>query len=537
MRGLLVLLVFLLASCSSPAPLPDAAADLSPDLARDLGGRDARGDGRRDLARDSFVPLALELTVNRIPVAMNGSVSFTNTSGALESFKLAVPRSGFSVDVTWRGSAARPETLKVVASAPLGSGAGALAAGTDLAPRFVREPEAARWLVPPELAAAAGAITFTATLGDGAKTLSSAVEVDAVEKTFLLDPFRLEDTWLLVFSQDFYSISRTTSASGAIALASSAQPNGLADFEEDLRAVGLGTAKMLPAAAALSRDGLTGTNAILRRWIEREILGAVRKAYRQNADGSTTPDSVRVRFLAESDPAAPKLADFQQQALKGGESAKAFSAIAIGGGDVSKALLGLSKTLDERNLTNEKNTGPTYGVFTSRAIATLVELLEKDAMVKGVFRVLFGDFVPELGLGGKPVGEHALDAEILAAGFDPKQAAPAAAARHQKLTFIVETLGRLCGALTAHEIGHSLGLVANGPPPHGLFGGESKASFVNGARTTTGHIDTPGFNLMEAGPGSAPNAPLDPLQYLTEPRFNELNLAYLQGRVLLLPSP
>jgi hypothetical protein len=58
---------------------------------------------------------------------------------------------------------------------------------------------------------------------------------------------------------------------------------------------------------------------------------------------------------------------------------------------------------------------------------------------------------------------------------------------------------------------------------------------VNGARTTSGHIDTPGFNLMEAGPGSAPNAPLDPLQYLTEPRFNELNLAYLQARVLLLP--
>ncbi len=532
---LALLLALALGACSSPAAAPDLAADAGADLARDLARGELRADLRRDLARDAFVPLALELTVNRIPVAMNGSVPFTNKSGALESFKLALPRSGFSVDVSWRGSLARPETLKVVATAPLGSGAGALPAGSDLTPLFKREPEAARWLVPPELAAAAGTLALKATLGDGAQTLESSLEVEVVERTFLLDPFRLEDTWLLVFSQDLYTIARTTTAAGALALASSAQPNGLADFEEDLRAVGLGTASMLPAAAALVRDGATGTNAILRAWIEREIVSAVRRAYLLGADGSTTPDSVRIRFLAESDPAAPKLSAYQQQTLKGGESAKAFSAIAIGGGDVSKALLGLSKTLDERNLTNEKNTGPTYGVFTSRAIATLIELLEKDAMVKGVFKVLFGDFIPELGLGGKPVGELALDAEVLAAGFDPKQASPAAAARHQKLKFIVETLGRLCGALTAHEIGHSLGLVADGPPPHGLFGGESKASFVNGARTTTGHIDTPGFNLMEAGPGSAPNAPLEPLQYLTEPRFNELNLAYLQGRVLLLP--
>jgi hypothetical protein len=535
MRGLGPLLL-VLASCSSSTPVPDVAADLAADLGRPDARADARADARREArGPDSFVPLTLELTVNRIPVAMNGSVPFTNKSGALESFRLAVPRSGFSVDVTWRGSTARPETLKVVADLPLGSGATAIPAGSDLAPRFAREPEAARWLVPAELAAAPGPIRFKATLGDGAQTLESSLEVEAVERTFLLDPFRLEDTWLLVFSQDLYTLTRTTSASGAIELASSAQPNGLADFEEDLRAVGLGSAQMLPAAAALTRDGVTGTNAILRRWLEREIVGAVRKAYLLGADGATTPDSVRVRFVAEYEPGAPKLANYQQQTLKGGETAKAFSAIAIGGGDVGKALLGLSKTLDERNLTNEKNTGPTYGVFTSRAIATLLELLGKDAMVKGVFKVLFGDFVPELGLGGKPVGEHTLDAEILAAGFDPKQASPAAAARHQKLRFIVETLGRLCGALTAHEIGHSLGLVADGPPPHGHFGGESKASFVNGARTTTGHIDTPGFNLMEAGPGSAPNAPLDPLQYLTEPRFNELNLAYLQGRVLLLP--
>jgi hypothetical protein len=196
----------------------------------------------------------------------------------------------------------------------------------------------------------------------------------------------------------------------------------------------------------------------------------------------------------------------------------------------------MSKTIDLRNVRNEDNLGPVYGVFTTRAIATLVAALASDPAIKLVFQAFFGDFVPELGQGGKPVGEHPLDAQILAESFDPKSAAADAAMRHQRLSFLVETLGRLAGALTAHEIGHSLGLVADGPPPYGLFGGEKNASFANAARTTSAHLDTGTFDLMAAGPGSSPTAPINFVQYLGTPRFNELSLAYLQGRVLLLPK-
>ena len=41
---------------------------------------------------------------------------------------------------------------------------------------------------------------------------------------------------------------------------------------------------------------------------------------------------------------------------------------------------------------------------------------------------------------------------------------------------------------------------------------------------------------MEAGPSSAPGVPLNLMSYLTDARFNELNTAYLQGRLLLLPK-
>jgi hypothetical protein len=516
-----------LAACSGDArPRSDgpAPADI---------GRDTAVDRRRDLPPDAFVPFSLTLTVNGIPTPMNGSVAFTNLKGQLEPFRLTLPRSGFTVDVRWRGSAARPETLQVLADTPLG----ATPAGGDLAPRFQRQGATASWLVPAEASAPSGALTLTARMSDGTAVRESKLTVDIADKTFLLDPFRLEDRWLLVFSQDLYAINRTTSVTGDLLIASAPQSNGVPDFDEDLRAIGFGTSTMLPAAAAAQRYGVTGTNAIVRAWVQRELLKTLNQAYARGSDGSEGPDAVRVRFYVEGDPGAPALADYQLQVLKGGETSRSFSAIAIGGGDLGRSYLGLSKTIDLRNVRTEDNLGPTYGVFTTKAIATLVQLLATDPAVKALFQALFGEFVPELGTGGRPVGEDPLDADLLAATFDPSTASPAARLRLQKLTFLVETLGRLAGALTAHEISHSLGLVADGPPPYGLFGGEKNASFVDGARTTSGHIDTEGFNLEEAGPGSAPGAPLNPAQYLGVPRFNELDLAYLRGRLLLLPKP
>jgi hypothetical protein len=534
-RSIAALLALVLGGCSSNAAAPDLLLDgASPDSPR----RDAAlpDVARREASRpDVFVPFSLELTVNRIPAPMNGSASFVNLAGKTESFRLTVPRHTFAVDVLWRGTAARPETLEVTASVDLGSGSAVLPAGTDLGSRFVRQGEQARWLVPQEAALPLGPVTLHARMNEGGSPRESSLTIDAAEKTFLLDPFRLDDVWLLVFSQDLYTITRAVGASGDLAITSTPQSNGLPDFEDDLRAIGFGTAQMLPAAAATQRFGATGTNAIVRTWVQREMLKTLRLVFGRNADGTANVDSVGIVFYLEGDPGAPSLAQYKLQVLQGGEGAKSFSAIAIGGGDPTRAYLGMSKTIDLRNVRNEDNLGPLYGVFTTKAIATLVDKLASDPAIKLLFQTIFGDFVPELGQGGKPVGEHPLDAQILAESFDPKTAPMDAATRYQRLSFLVETLGRLAGALTAHEIGHSLGLVANGPPPHGLFGGEKNASFVDSGRTTSGHIDTGGFDLMAAGPGSAPTAPINFAQYLGTPRFNELSLSYLQGRVLLLP--
>lgn len=510
----------------------------------DGGGRADGGGGRRDgaydvrdLAMDRFVPFSLALTVDEIPQAMNGSRSFTDKDGKTRSFTLVVPRHGFSIDVSWRGSLARPSTLKVTADRPLGSGSAQVAAGSDLSSRFRRRVGTATLLVPSSLALPAGGVTLTASLAEGASTRTASLQIKAADKTFMLDPFRLTDRWLIVFSRDDYAIKKRRDSNGAWRIESRAGKNGLPDFDEDLRAVGLGSAKMRSDAAAVENLGVKGTNAIVVEWIQREALAALRGVFGRKSAKSAGAGAVDIRFFREGDSGAPKLADFADQTLSGGETKRAFSAISVGGGDLSRKLLGLSRTVDLRNVRNEANIGPAYGVFTTTALATVAAAAASSSSVRQLAQLLLGQFVPELGQNGTPVGQSALDAKILAKGFDSDKASGAAATRYRKLAFVVETLGRLVGALTAHEIGHALGLVAGGPPPHGLFGGERRASFVQSARTTPGHIDTSGFNIMEAGPGSAPAASIDVSKYLTVPRFNAINLAYLRGRLLLLPAP
>lgn len=524
-----------LASCSSTSGGVDAAVDAALDV--DVG-LDARTDQKADQPRpDVFVPFALALTVDELPAAMNGSQPFTALDDQSQTFRLALPPSGFTIDVTWQGSQAVASSLKITADVDLGQGAQRIAAGSNLLSHFAVENGRASWKLPASYAAPVGPLTLHVALDEGATTRDATLAVDIADKTFLRDPFRLEDTWVLIFSQDNYTISTNVDAQGNWLIDTQPQPNGIPDFVEDLRIAGFGSPNMLPAAAALKARGVQGTNEILRVWLEELVLQGTRTAYLLAADGTRTEDSPGLRIFKEGEVGAPTPASYQAQVLQGGETSKAFSMISIGGGDPARRLLGLSERVDLNNRHSEANIGPQYGVFPTTALHTAAAAMVSDPSVKQLLTFMLGEFAPELGAGGKRVGESPLDAEILADGFDPAKASVAARNRHGKLLFLANLLGRLLGALTAHEMGHALGLVAAGAPPYGLFGGEKKASFTGDARTTLGHIDTPGFNIMEAGPGSAPGVPIDFAQYLGTPRFNELNRAYLQGRLLVLERP
>ncbi len=523
----LILVAGLAMACSDDATITPADSAVADATSPDAGLPDAT---LADHGPDAFVPFSMHLTVNDVPAAMTGRTPYKANDGSSKTFLLHVPTYGFTVDVTWAGTMAKPSALKVTCDRDLGT----FKAGQDLASRFTRTPGKATLLLPKEMAAPPGQVTFTANMVEGATPRSSGLKVMARERTYKEDPFRLLDTWVVVFGRDLYTVTSGKDSAGWWSVSGSEAKNGLVDFEEDLRVAGLSTPAMLSAAAKLKSGKDTGTNAIMRAWMEREVLGAARKAFGLTSDGTASAGSVNIRLLSDSDPAAPDFKTFKQQTLTGAETSRPFSCISVGGGNPSLPYLGRASGGDVGNLRNEANLAPSRGVFTGSAIAFIARTAGKDATLKMLLRQLLGDFVPELGSGGKRVGEHSLDATILASGFDPKTASSSARSRYDKLKFLVQTIGRLAGALTAHEIGHSLGLVPNGAPPYGLFGGEKNAVFTNGARTTSHHIDTPGFNLMEAGPGSAPGAKLDIMTYLTVPRFNALNMAYLRGRLLVL---
>ncbi len=102
---------------------------------------------------------------------------------------------------------------------------------------------------------------------------------------------------------------------------------------------------------------------------------------------------------------------------------------------------------------------------------------------------------------GTPVGEHALDAVILADSFDrwALDNDPAANARWDALAAIAGYIALTIANVGAHEMGHAMGLMPDGPPPDGYFGGRADIDFIGSELTNSHHADFPPVNLMQAG--------------------------------------
>ena len=94
-------------------------------------------------------------------------------------------------------------------------------------------------------------------------------------------------------------------------------------------------------------------------------------------------------------------------------------------------------------------------------------------------------------------------------------------------------LAQFAAVILAHECGHSVGLVANGVMPTGLYGAQAEAFKVFPASAADGHIKMPpslfpGLSENIMTPGFDFDSALAP-----ETRFNSLNRAYLLQRVIV----
>jgi hypothetical protein len=134
------------------------------------------------------------------------------------------------------------------------------------------------------------------------------------------------------------------------------------------------------------------------------------------------------------------------------------------------------------------------------------------------FRQTFDAFAPALG--GAPIGNavDGLDDDRLNGTNNDTRA--------QEITAALEDLARFVAVVTAHECGHSMGLVQNGAMPTGLYGNDT----TNFPGSSDGHIRNTALF-----PSGSTNVMSPSLSYSAAinaaTAFNSLNLAYLREQV------
>jgi len=437
----------------------------------------------------TYRPELTGITIEDIPEAMNGSRPFLNLDGELQSFQLLVPAEGFRIRITYQahalGTAIDPDSLVVTADRAFGT----LQPGTDLGPLFLAGSQEAVLKVNDELAVDPGEVTVTAQVADRLGNMSEPLSYSflVAQSGQGVRPFAAPDTWCLLFDRDWWTFESSCEGT-RVTITTVFEPNGRADFIDDLELLGL------------YNEEEPEVSAYVESFIKQRVLANLRGFFGIEEDGTHTEDSSPVAFSLGPDGCA--------------------SAIAVGGADPAGGYTLGRAYFDWGNKHREQDTTPSLGVFSTNLIRFYVN-------TSYLFQELFDPFIP---CRGDPVGTLAVDKTVMSADFVPgaPENSEEEESRYEQLYAAADGFGRAVAAVLAHEIGHSLGLVANGPPPGGLFGGESNAEFT-GYWTDPYHIDTTGNNIMEAAMS------FTAMQYRGSNalRFNELNTAYLRERILL----
>ena len=450
------------------------------------------------IALNTIGPEIESVTIGEVPDYLNGSEPYDDGSGADVPFLLSVPTMGTRINLAWSAGAggAAPDVATLAISADQEIAGRAI--GEPLEDLFVIEGSTASWRISELHPLPLGLLTLTASIDDirGNPSEDRWFQVQVSPGAASARPFDWQDNWLVDFQRDNYSIGLQTDQFGNLSPFATPGADGEADHRQDLVTLGLQSDQPTAAAAA------AGTDMRVRMWVEQSIVDRMKQYFGESTQ--TGEESLQ-----------PQLR-FQTSAVD------ATSAIGIGGDDVDPYSYALGRaTFDYRNGTANDERAANRGVFSSN----MVQFYWNSR----TFRNRFQEILPQLGV---PVGEHPIDAVVLGSGFERLNPTNSAAQnqRYDGVWDAIDAWSRINAVVAAHEVGHAVGLCANGAPPTGLFGGITSADFT-GPYTTSFHIDTPGLNVMSSALGLTSALVEGDVGY----RFNPLNQAYIAEWTTLEP--
>ena len=411
------------------------------------------------------VPPTVRATINAIPAARQSG--------------LVVPPSGFTVDVDTDDPGAQwvdMGSIEVVFAGGVGPDAASLRAtavvGYD---SFVVD-------VPADAPLTAGGWTLTVRARDlsGNVGTSSPLAFEVDQPTARALPFeRTQIVWVRT------DLDR--------------DGNGRPDFGDDMLRLGFATA-----------GDPAGTNAWMERVVRDGVLAKCNRLYGRGDRGEPIGRaSVPVRFSTRQPIALPHM----QMALGGldpeGDRNRAYGADSTG-------VLGRAYYDYRNGDLSERNTAtsPGLGVFPAEMWLYQTSIhVQVYPSFQTVFASRFLAICPDIG--ATPAGSHPLDATVLRPEFDYENASTAARARWNTVMNAADDWASVMGVILAHEVGHSVGLVAPGAMPTGLFGDSSLHDTYAGAAEVM--APSVGYEAMIT------------LDYA----FRDVDLAYLRQRLLL----
>lgn len=479
------------------------AFDASNTVVRDLAGNlGIGGDPVVIEASDGVAPTLASVTIASVDTLLNGQ----GPAGGV----LQVPQNGFPIDLAFSDAATSGAPLgvdaartRITADVAVTAAGDTRPSGMDLTPFLAltsSNAASARFSLPSTVVLPQGPVTWSVVVVDfgGLASAPRTFRCTAKAATDTLRPFETnvnpQQSWFLDTSRDVESFTTTATTGGArinIVVGSS----GRSDWLDVLHVMGLQT-------TTPQSNGSTDSNTLALSQLHAAILAELATLFSGcNISFSFSPPGDS--FGSASSFAYGSFG--YSQICLGGSSGGA-------GGVLGVAQFDPNNARQNNDCMLESGISPRLGVF----LHTIADTGFRSGSTTS-FRLLFNQFAPALS--GSAIGTIPNDLLRLQGSVNDVRAALMRAA--------IADIARYVAVVTAHECGHSMGLVQNGAMPVGLYGNDP----VNFPGSSDAHIRTEALF-----PSGSINVMAPSLGYdrATNPstKFNSLNLAYLREQVL-----